>query len=268
VIRRGVIKVLYLIEEGNGERLSATGDASSQHEDNAELADGVHKGEDSGRENRALNQRKGDGAEDAARGCAQGLRGFEIARIDAAETSDDRLDGKGKAVEHGADDEAREGEGQRMAKDADDRTPYGSEWTETNKKIEAEYRRREDDGEGNDGFDDEAQLAVAQGEPACKRQREKHQHEGGDGGQPKCEEEGFLIHFASVAAGRWFSLLSPETDGLPFGDGSSTNEGCALGKRYIVSGLGFLMDLVCALRATPPFSHEAAKEWGTGAVFT
>ena len=152
----GVVELLHLVEDGDGERASDAGDVAAEHEDDAELADGVGEGEDGGGEEAGAREREDDAAEDGERRGAESGGDVGEVVVDVREGEDERLHGEGKAVDDGADDESAEGEGERVADEVNERAAGGSGGAEPDEEIEAEDGGRKDERESDGGLRDAA----------------------------------------------------------------------------------------------------------------
>ena len=194
----GVVEVLHLVVEGDGEGAGGAGDVSAEHEDDAEFADGVGEGEDRRGDERGLRERESDSAEDAERRGAEGGGDFKQGGIDGAEAGDERLHGEGKRIENGADDEPGEGEGERMSEDADDEAAWSGERAERDEKIEAEDGGRQDKRERDDGLGERAERAVAGCDPPGDGQGDGEQQRGGSEREAQREPEGLRVHLGQV----------------------------------------------------------------------
>ena len=161
----GVVAFFDEVEEGDGEGAGVAGDVAAEHEDDAELADGVGKGEEGGGEQGALAERESEGAEDAPRAGAQAGGGFGVAPVDAGEAGDERLDGEGQAVDEGSGDEAGEAKGEGVAEEAREKAAGCGERAEADEEVEAEDGGWEDEREGDQSLDQGAGQAFAARQP-------------------------------------------------------------------------------------------------------
>ncbi len=107
----GVLELLHLVIDGDGEGSGDSGDVASDHEDDSELADGVGEGEDGGGEEGHARERERDAAEEGEWRGSEDLCDFECGAVYRSKCDDEGLNGEGQAVDHGADEQAPEGEG-------------------------------------------------------------------------------------------------------------------------------------------------------------
>lgn len=113
--------------------------------------------------------------------------------VDPAECGDERLDGEGEAVEHGADKQAGEGEGQGMAQKPGNDAACGREWTEADEQIEAEDRRWQHQWKGNERFHKKTKAGAPEGKEIRHREGNEEQSESGDGGETQGKEKSFDV---------------------------------------------------------------------------
>ena len=105
-------------------------------------------------EKRAARKRKKN-AETSRTGPAPRRRAASTrAVINGGEACDERLHGKGKTVDDGADDEATEGKRERMAEQGGDAAAECGARSEQNEKEKAENRGRQNHGQRSEGLDE------------------------------------------------------------------------------------------------------------------
>ena len=203
----GVLELLDLIEDGDGEGSGDAGDVAANHEDDSELADGVGEGEDGGGEKRHARKRQGDAAEDGPGRGSENLCDLDGGAVYGGKGDDQRLQGEGQAVDHGADQQPPESEGEGVADEGDEGSSESGCRAETDEEVEAEHGRREDQRESCDGLHNAATERVAAGDPRGQRGCQQEQAEGGEAGETQGQAEGSEVHgeceFSAVAARGW-----------------------------------------------------------------
>ena len=191
----GVVEVFHLVIEDDGKRARGAGNVAAEHEDDAELADGVQKTEHDGGEQRAARERNENAGDDTHGPGAEEPRGVDEGGVDRCETGDQRLHGKGKAVDDRADDEAVEGEGEGMAEEGRDAAAHGRARAEQDEEKEAEHGGRQNHGQRGQCFQRGEPAAAAQHEHGCERHGDGEKNRRGDRGQSERECEGLPVHW-------------------------------------------------------------------------
>ncbi len=186
-IRGGVVEVLDLVVEDDGESAGGAGNVAAEHEYDAELADGVEKTEHDGGQKRAAGKRNEDAGDQAHRPGSEEARGVNECGIDGSEARDQRLHGKGQAVDDGADDEASEGKGEGMAEEGGDAAAEGGAGAKENKKKEAEHGGRQNHGQRGQSFKSGEPASAAQHDERGERHGDGEKNRGGDRGETKAE---------------------------------------------------------------------------------
>ena len=148
----GVVEVFHLVVEHDGKRARGAGNVAAEHEDDAELADGVKKAEHNGGEKRAASERNKNARDKAHGTCAEKARGVDQSGVDGGEAGDERLHGEGQAVDDRADDEAVEREGEWMAEQRSDAAAEGCAGPKQDEKKEAENGGRQNHGQRGECF--------------------------------------------------------------------------------------------------------------------
>jgi len=95
------------------------------------------------------------------------------------------LDRIGKAAQNGGEDDSGEGEDQRPARQTLPEPPDGRPGTHGQKEVESEDRRRQGDGEVEEGFDKRLPAEISIRQAVRQRRRQNDQDGGGAEGQLK-----------------------------------------------------------------------------------
>ena len=198
----GVVEVLHLIVKNNGKRARGAGNVAAKHEDDAEFADGVEKTENHSGKKGAARKRKENAGDQTDRACAEKARGVDERCVDGGEACDERLHGKWKAVDDGADDEAIEGECERMAEQGGNAAAKGCSRAEQDKKKEAEDGGRQDHGQRGESFNGGEPAAAAEHDERCERHSDGEKNRCSDGGETKREGECLPVHCAHLTGVR------------------------------------------------------------------
>ena len=98
------MKILHLIVERDGERARGARKIAANHQDDAELANGVGKAEHRGGEQRSARERENDAPHSVPATAAERGGGVEHGAIDRGKAGGQRLHGKRQAVDDRADD--------------------------------------------------------------------------------------------------------------------------------------------------------------------
>lgn len=187
VVGGGVVEVLDLVVESDGEGSGGSGDVAAEHEDDAEFAYGVGEGEDGGGEERGAREGEDDAAEGSGGGGSEAGGGFEVGAVDPAEAGDERLYGEGKAVEDRSGEKTAEAEGEGMSEEVDEETSDGCERAEGDEEIKADDGGWKDERKGYDGLDDGSHGTVPGGDPPGERKGDHEQDGCGAESQPEGE---------------------------------------------------------------------------------
>ena len=179
----GVVEVFHLVIEHDGKRARGAGNVAAEHEDYAELADGVQKTEHDGGEQRAARERNENAGDDTHGTGAEEPSGIDEGGVDRCESGNQRLHGKGKAVDDRADDEAIEGEGEGMAEEGRDAAADGRARAEQDEKKESEHGGRQNHGQSGQSFKRGQPAAAAQHEQRRERHGDSEKNRRGDRGQ-------------------------------------------------------------------------------------
>ena len=91
------------------------------------------------------------------------------AAVHRLEGRGDGLHREGQAVEHGSDDQAFEGEGQAVSGDGLKPASEGAVRAKRNQQVKAQHRGRQDDGQRNHGFNQEAAATAGERQPVAER---------------------------------------------------------------------------------------------------
>ena len=126
--------------------------------------------------------------------CAEEAGRVDKGGLDGGEAGDERLHGEGQAVDDGADDEAGEGEGERMAEEGGDAAADGGARTEQNEKKEAEDGGRQDERQSGESLKSGEPAAAAEDQQRRKRDGDGQQNRGGDGCELESEGERLPVH--------------------------------------------------------------------------
>ena len=132
--------------------------------------------------------------DEAHRTSAEKARCIDEGGVDRGETGDQRLHGKGQAVDDRADDQAIEGEGEGMAEEGGDAAADGGAGAEEDEKKEAEHGGRQDHGQRGQGFKRGEPAAAAEHEQRRERHGDGEEDRRGDRGQPERECERLPVH--------------------------------------------------------------------------
>ena len=188
------MELLNLIVDGDGKGSCAAGDVAADHEDNAELADGVGEGEHGSGNERHAREWQSNAAKDGPGRGSEDAGYFDRWSVHGSEGDDQRLDGKGQAVDHRADEKPPEGEGERVADERDERSSKSGCGTETNEKIEAEHCGRDDERKRNGRLQDATCECVAAGDPCGQWCCDQEQANRSQAGQTQGQAEGGKVH--------------------------------------------------------------------------
>ena len=117
-IRGGVGKFLDLVVDGDGESACGAGDVAANHENHAELADGVGETKCRGRDHRMDGERQKYAGQNAESARSQEAALLDECCVDGAKSSRQGLHGERKAIEDGTNDEAGKRKSEWMPKQA------------------------------------------------------------------------------------------------------------------------------------------------------
>jgi hypothetical protein len=150
-----VLEGLNVIVDGDGNGAGGPGEIAAHHEDDAKFAEGVGEGEDDSSDYAWQRKRKNDAAESAPLICAENAGGGEKLWIKSLERGDEWLDAKWKTVEDACNDEACEGESERVTEEGEPEFAERAARAHGYEEIETEHGGRENEWESDNGFDEE-----------------------------------------------------------------------------------------------------------------
>src|SRR3989440_6371692 len=149
----GVFDGLHVVVNGDGDGASGTGKISADHEHDAKFAESVSEGENDRGNYAGERKRKNDLAKRAPRVCAEDARGGEEFWVEAFERGDEWLHAERKAVENAGDDEAGEGESERVTEKGEPEFTKGAARAHGDEEIKTENSGRKNERKCDDGFD-------------------------------------------------------------------------------------------------------------------
>ena len=192
----GILQGFHMIIDGDGEDLGLSRDIPADHQYHTELTDGVGETQ-TGRGDQGSPAKGQHQAEESIDGGGpQGAGGLEDPFIELAEGVLDRLHHEGQGVEHRADHQAAEGEGeglptQRQPGPADDAVGRQGD-----QQIKTQHRGRQHQGERHHSLYHGPPVTAAATQPPGQRGAEQQQDECSDQGEPQGDPEGADVRFS------------------------------------------------------------------------
>ncbi len=169
-------------------------DVSPEHQDHAELPDGVGEGEHQTGQHAGPGGAKGDPEEGDEAGLAEAPGGLDEAAIDRGEGRGEGTHRKREIEDDRAEENALVGEGEersgRLLVEPPERTARAG----GDEKVEADHRRRKDQGERDQCVDNVAPPPPRRGEPVGEGHADQKEDRGGRCGEPHREADRLPIH--------------------------------------------------------------------------
>ncbi len=179
-----------MVEDRDRDGAGLAGDASADHQDDAELSERVGERQDDAGHDARAGEREDDPEERPGPGGAEGGRGLEKRSVDGGEGSGKRLDGEREAVEDRRDEETLEREREAGAEERLDGAADGAARSEEEEDVEPQDRGREDDRERDDRLDERLPAGPRRREPPGQRQAEGDEERRRGQGEAEAEEKG------------------------------------------------------------------------------
>ena len=189
-----------MLEEQDRQHLGFAGDVPADHQDNPEFAHGMGKAQRGGDHKTARAQRQHQRQKLIARSGPECRGGVAKALRDRHKSLPQRLHHKGQGVDHRADHQRREAEGQLPPRCQFPEPAHRRVGGEGDQQIKSQYRGRQNQRQGHQRFHQRGEGAALVGEPPRQRRAQGHQNQGAHRGQAQGQCDGLPFRRAQEHA--------------------------------------------------------------------
>ena len=129
------------------------------------------EGQNGGGDYAGERKRKNNAEKSSLLVSAEDARSSEKFRVNLFKRGDEWLDAEGQAVENAGDDEAGEGESERVAEEGEPKSAERTSRAHGDEEIKTKNGWREDERKSDNGFDEKFCAEFGKGEPVGERRR-------------------------------------------------------------------------------------------------